>query len=44
MKMETLRSLRLIAKPGDHSVSVDLKDNFYSLVITPKDIETFTVI
>ncbi len=43
MKMETLRSLRLIAKPGDHCVSFDLKDGFYSLAIDPKDIEAFTV-
>ncbi len=28
MKMETLRSLRLIAKPGDHWASFDLKDGF----------------
>ena len=28
MKMETLRHLRLIAKPGDHWVSFDLKDGF----------------
>jgi hypothetical protein len=43
MKMETLRSLRLIAKPGDHRVSFDLKDGFYSLAIDPKDGEAFTV-
>jgi hypothetical protein len=43
MKMETLRSLRLIAKPGDHWVSFDLKDGFYSLAIDPKDREAFTV-
>ncbi len=43
MKMETLRSLRLIAKPGDHWVSFDLKDGFYSLAIAPQDREAFTV-
>jgi hypothetical protein len=43
MKMETLRSLRLIAKPGDHWVSFDLKDGFYSLAIAPQDRECFTV-
>jgi hypothetical protein len=43
MRMETLRSLRLIAKPGDHWVSFDLKDGFYSLAIDPKDREAFTV-
>jgi len=37
MKMEKLRSIRLIAKPGDHSVSFDLKDRFYSLAIDPQD-------
>ena len=35
MKMETLRSIRLIVKPGDHWVSFDLKDGFYSLAIAP---------
>ncbi len=43
MKMETLRSLRLIAKPGNHWVSFDLKDGFYSLAIDPKNIEAFAV-
>jgi hypothetical protein len=43
MKMETLRSLRLIAKPGDHWVSFDLKDGFYSMAIDPKDREAFIV-
>jgi hypothetical protein len=43
MKMETLRSLRMIAKPGDHWVSFDLKDGFYSLAIAPQDRECFTV-
>jgi len=43
MKMETLRSLRLIAKPGDHWVSFDLKDDFYSLEIAPQDREAFTI-
>ena len=28
MKMEALRSLRLIVKPGDHFVSFDVKDRF----------------
>ncbi len=36
IKMETLRSLRLITKPGDRWVSFDLKDGFYSLSIAPK--------
>ncbi len=43
MKMETMRSLRLIAKPGDHWVSFDLKDGFYSLSIAPQDREAFTI-
>jgi len=43
MKMETLRSLRLIAKPDDHLVSFDLKSGFCSLAIAPKDREAFTV-
>ena len=43
MKMETLRHLRLIAKPGDHWVSFDLKDGFYALAIHPKDRKYFTV-
>ena len=41
--METLPSLRLIAKPGDHWVSFNLKANFYSLAIDPKDKDAFTV-
>ena len=28
MKMETLRHLQQIARPGDHWVSFDLKDGF----------------
>ncbi len=43
MKMETLRSLRLIAKPGNYWVSFELKDGFYSLAIAPKDKEAFTI-
>jgi hypothetical protein len=43
MKMETLRSLNLITRPGDHWVSFDLKDGFYSLAIVPQDREAFTV-
>ena len=43
MKMETLRSLRLIAKPNDYWVNFDLKDGFYSLAIAPQDKEAFTV-
>ncbi len=43
MKMETLRSLRLIAKPGDLWVTFDLKDGFYSLAIAPQDRKAFTV-
>ena len=43
IKMETLRPLKLIAKPGDHCVSFDLKNDFYSLEIAPKDKEAVTV-
>jgi hypothetical protein len=43
MEMENLRSLRLIAKPGDHWVSFDMKDGFYSMAIDSKDRETFNV-
>ncbi len=43
MKMETLRHIRLIAKPVDHWVSFDLKDDFYVMVIQPKGIKAFTV-
>ena len=43
MKMETMLSLNLIVKPGDHWVNFDLKDGFYSLAIAPKDKEAFTV-
>jgi hypothetical protein len=43
MKMETLQSLRLVAKPGDHWVSFDLKDGFCSLAIDSKHMEAFTV-
>ncbi len=43
MKMETLRHLRFIAKPGDHWVSFDLKDGFYALAIHSKDREAFTI-
>ena len=35
MKMETMRSLKLIAKPGNHWVRLDLKDGFYSLSYSP---------
>ena len=41
--METLRSLRLIAKSGDHWVNFDLKDGFYSVAIAPQDSKAFTV-
>ena len=41
MKMETLRSLRLIAKPCDHLVSFEFKDGFYSLAIAPQEREAF---
>ncbi len=43
MKMETLRHLRFIAKPGDHWVSFDLKDGFYALEIHTRDKEGFTI-
>ena len=43
MKMETLRFLRLIAKPGDHWVSFDLKDGFSSLAIATQDREAFAI-
>jgi len=43
MKMETLRHLRLIAKPREHWVSFDLKDGFYALAIHIKDREAFAV-
>jgi hypothetical protein len=42
MKMETLWSLRLNAKPGDHWVSFELKDGFYPLTLAPEDREAFT--
>jgi hypothetical protein len=35
MKMKTLWSLRMIAKPGDQWVNFNLKDGFYSLAIAP---------
>jgi hypothetical protein len=43
MKMQIMRSLRLIAKPGDHWVSFDFKDGFYSMAIAPQDREAFTI-
>ncbi len=43
IKKETLRHLRLLAKPGDHWLSFDLKDGFYALTIHPKDREAFTI-
>ncbi len=43
MKMEILWSLRLIAKPGDHWVSFDLKDGFNPLAIVPQVREAFVV-
>ena len=43
MKMETLRHLRFIARPGDHGVSFDLKEGFYALVVHPNDREAFCV-
>jgi hypothetical protein len=41
--METLRSLKLITRPGDHWVSFDVEDGFYSIAIAPQDREAFTV-
>jgi len=41
MRMETMQSLRLLAKPRDHLFSFDLKYGFYSLAIYPKDREVF---
>jgi hypothetical protein len=41
--METLRSLRLIAKAGDYWVIFYLKDGFYSSAFNPQDREAFTV-
>jgi hypothetical protein len=41
--METLRSLRLLEKPGDHRVSFDFKDGFSSIAINPKDREAYAV-
>ncbi len=43
MKMETLRHLRFIARPGDFWVSFDLTDGFYALFVHPKDREVFCV-
>jgi hypothetical protein len=43
MKIETLRHLCLIAKPGGYCVCFDLKDGFYALAIHPKDREAFIV-
>ena len=43
MTMEIMRSLRLIAKPGNQWVSFDLKDGFYSLAIALMDGEAFTI-
>jgi len=43
MKMETLRRLRLIAKPNDYLVSFDMKDGFFALAIAPQDREAFTI-
>ena len=42
-KMETLRYLRMIAKPDDHWVSFDLEDAFYSFAIAPHDRADFIV-
>ena len=42
IKVETLRNLRLVAKPRDRWISFDLKDGFYALAINPKDREAFT--
>ncbi len=41
--METLKSLKLITRHGDHWISFDQKDGFYSLAIAPQDKEAFTV-
>ena len=43
MKMETMHFLRLIPKQGDHWVSFDLKDVFYSMAIDPKEREVVKV-
>ena len=37
IKIVTLRSLGLIVKLGDHWVTFDLKDGFYSMANDPKD-------
>jgi hypothetical protein len=41
IKMETMWSLRLIAKQGENWVSFDLKNEFYSLTIAHQDKEAF---
>ena len=41
--METLRPLRLIAKPNDYWVIFDMNDGFYALAIAPQDREAFTI-
>jgi hypothetical protein len=41
--MEIPRPFRLIANSGDHCVSFDLKDGFYTLALDPNGIEAFTV-
>ena len=43
MGIETLVSLRLIAKPSDHWVSFELKDGFHSLAIAPQAKEVFAI-
>ena len=42
MKMETLRHLQNIAKPGDWFASFDLQDGFYAVSIAPEFRKYFT--
>ena len=37
LSMETLKRLRLLAKPGDYMVSFDIQDGFYHVALHPEE-------
>ena len=37
LKLETLKRLRYLARPGDYAFSIDLADGFYALGVTEED-------
>ena len=37
LKLETLKRLRYLGRPGDYCFSIDLQDGFYAMGLVPKD-------